>query len=68
MEINFGSDQRNTIADVLWKIQDFDQAKDLAYNYGTDGVIVLHMMVAEFLDEYCEVDLADQYLSIFKQS
>ena len=68
MEINFGSDHRNMIADVLWQIEDFNQAKKLAHNCGVDGIVVLHMIVAASLDDHHEVNLANQVLSMFQRN
>jgi len=46
------------IADQLWACETLDDADEIVSRYGTDGVVVHSLMVAEVLD-YTEVDLTE---------
>ena len=46
------------IADQLWACETLDDADEIVARYGTDGVVVHSLMVAEVLD-YTEVDLTE---------
>ena len=46
------------IADQLWACETLDDADEVVARYGTDGVVVHSLMVAEVLD-YTEVDLTE---------
>jgi hypothetical protein len=46
------------IADQLWACETLDDADEVVARYGTDGVVVHSLMVAEVLD-YTDVDLTE---------
>jgi hypothetical protein len=69
MEINFGSAIRNLIADILWNVENIDDARSIAYKCGVDGHVVFHMMLSTYLDEHVQGDFhqANEVLSQFQR-
>jgi hypothetical protein len=67
MQIDFNSQIKNDIADLLWEIQDLETAKEVAHSLGEDGIAVFHMLVATMLDECDETDLVDEIIEQCKR-
>lgn len=58
MEIQFKTKLQKHIADLLWEADDMDKVESIIKVYGRDGRVVYDMIMAEYIDQENETDLA----------
>lgn len=58
MEIQFKTKLQSHIADLLWEAEDMDKVESIIKVYGRDGRVVYDMIMAEYIDQETETDLA----------
>lgn len=62
MELKLKNKQQHQIADMLWNAKSTDEVNAIVAKFGRDAQVVYNMMVAAFLDEVTDTDLAQQVL------
>jgi len=65
MKIEGLSDYQCALAELLWSTDSRSEVDSLIETFGVDAIIVHSMIVAEALDGYDEVELAEHYLRRF---
>jgi hypothetical protein len=60
MDLQLKSQHQKILADILWQAEDMNQVEAVLNLYGTEAMIVYHMMVAAHLDEQVD-DFADAF-------
>lgn len=63
MEIQFKTELQKHIADLLWEADDMDKVESIIKVYGTDGRVVYDMIMAKYIDDETETDLAMEVLN-----
>lgn len=59
MEIQFKTETQKHIADLMWNAPNQSRVNDIIKVYGVEGVIVMHMLLASYLDEDMSTDQAE---------
>lgn len=59
MEIKFNNEIQKHIADLMWNAPNQGRVNDIIKVYGTDAEIVMHMLLASYLDEDMSTDEAE---------
>lgn len=62
MEIKFNNEIQKHIADLMWNAPNQGRVNDIIKVYGTDAEIVMHMLLASYLDEDMSTDEAEVVL------
>lgn len=59
MEIQFKTEVQKHIADLMWNAPNQGRVNDIIKVYGKDAEIVMHMLLASYLDEDMSTDEAE---------
>lgn len=62
MELILQTPQQHAIADLLWAAQSIEDMQAIVRANGRDAVVVRDMMLAAFMDEVNDTDLAQEVL------
>ena len=63
MEIKFQHNYQFTIADLLWNATDEKAVKLILKAFGVEGEVVYNMLVAHYLDEVMDTNLAEKVIA-----
>ncbi len=66
MKLQLKTKLQHDIADLLWAAKDLDQVNRIVVQFGPDAVMIRDMMLAHELDQYTEVDEAQEVLNQFR--
>lgn len=66
MQLEGLNDYQKQIADLLWNTQTSKEVDRVIETLGVDAIIVYNMMVAEAMDSYDGIDIAESYLEKFR--
>lgn len=62
MELILSNSNQHRIADLLWAAQSMEDMQAIVRANGRDAVVVRDMMLAAFMDEVNDTDLAQEVL------
>jgi hypothetical protein len=65
MKLEGLSDYQCIIADLMWNTDSRKEVDTLIEAFGVDAWIVYHMIIAESLDSYDDVEYSSEYLKRF---
>lgn len=66
MKLQLKTKLQRDIADLLWAAKDLDHVNRIVAQFGPDAVTVRDLMIAHELDQYTEVEEAEQVLNQFR--
>lgn len=66
MKLQLKTKLQHDIADLLWAARDLEQVNRIVAQFGPDAVMIRDMMLADELDQYTEVDEAQEILNQFR--
>ena len=63
MKLNLQNEEQHMIADLLWSADSGQEVDAIIRKYGHEAEVVYQLMVAEYLDQVEDTDLAEEALS-----